>query len=170
MSRFDECLSFVLKWEGGYSDHPSDRGGPTNQGITQRVYDDWRLKQKLPMQPVRFLASNERDDIYRRRYWDVVHCGDMPEPVDLALFDACVNSGPKQAAKWLQRALGVKDDGIIGPVTISAAANSSPVFVFNDILYQRSDFYDGLVERDPTQAVFLSGWKNRINSLMSEVA
>jgi lysozyme family protein len=42
---FEAALPFVLRWEGGFVDHPNDPGGRTNQGVTQKVYDDWRRRQ-----------------------------------------------------------------------------------------------------------------------------
>lgn len=170
MSRFDECLRFVLKWEGGYSDHPSDRGGKTNQGITQGVYDDWRVGRGLARQPVVGLSKDERDAIYRERYWNAVRGDDLPEPVDMVMFDSAVNVGPRQAIRWLQRAVGAKDDGVLGPITLGAVKMSDPSHVAQAIIDQRGDFYDYLAERDPRQAVFLAGWNNRIRNLQTEVA
>lgn len=167
-SNFSNALLFVLKWEGGYSDHPSDRGGKTNQGITQLVYDDWRLSQGLSRQSVIGLSNAERDAIYRSRYWDVIRGDDLPAPVDLVLFDAAVNVGPRQAAKWLQRALDVIADGRIGPRTLAALEDRDTATIARSITDQRRDFYEGVVERDAGQAVFLKGWLNRCDSLDCE--
>lgn len=170
MTRFDECLKFILKWEGGYVHHPHDRGGATNQGITQGVYDAWRVGKSMGRQPVVGLSGAERDAIYRERYWQPVRCDRLPQPVDLVVFDSAVNCGVSQAAKWLQRAVGVKADGVIGPVTLAAVAQHEPVWIAGEILTQRADFYDMLITRNPTQAVFARGWTNRIDDLRREVA
>ena len=115
--RFDTCLAETLKWEGGWSNHPRDPGGPTMRGIIQRVYDGWRDNHGLPRRSVREIADHELRDIYRRSYWDQVRGDELPPGVDLAVFDFAVNSGPARAAKYLQRVLGVKVDGHIGPAT-----------------------------------------------------
>lgn len=174
MSRFDDCLKFVLKQEGGYSDTPLDRGGPTSAGITQQVYDDYRVRSGKNRVPVVGISADEVSDIYRTRYWKPV-CGDnLSRGVDLVVFDAAVNNGVKQASKFLQRAVGVDDDGFIGQQTINAVhsddASGLTPHVIGDILDQRKDFYEAIVHRDPTQSKFLKGWLNRIEAVRKEVS
>jgi lysozyme family protein len=169
MSRFDECLKFVLRWEGGYTYHPYDRGGPTNKGIIQRVYDEWQSSHSLPLQSVKDITDSEVADIYRDRYWSTAGCDRVPSPVDLVLFDSSVNCGPRQAVKWLQRAAEARADGVIGPKTLAAVSEFSPELIAHATIDQREDFYHELVMKDPRQSVFLLGWLNRINSLRNEV-
>lgn len=169
MSRFSECLHFILEREGGYCDHPSDRGGATNKGITQASYDSYRISRHLPIQPVKFIAESEVSDIYQHEYWRACRCDILPTPVDLVVFDGAVNHGINQSVKFLQRALGVGDDGLIGPMTIDAAhkdANSGMTEkIVADIIDQRQCFYQRLVERDDRQSIFLNGWLNRLHEL-----
>lgn len=167
---FESALAFVLEREGGYCDHPSDRGGATNQGITQSAYDSWRLGCGLARQPVVGLTGVELRAIYRGRYWDAVRGDDLPGRVDLVVFDAAVNAGPKQAIKWLQRALGVNDDGALGPVTLGALYQAEVGPVVNAMLDQRLEFYERIVERDESQRVFLKGWMNRVRELQKAAA
>jgi len=98
---FSACLAATLKYEGGKSDDPRDPGGRTNQGVTQRTYDQFRDRKGRPRADVYGMPSAERDEIYRTGYWDVVH-GDVLRPgEDLAVFDYAVNSGPARAlAAW----------------------------------------------------------------------
>lgn len=173
MSRFNDCLKFVLSMEGGYCDNPSDRGGATNCGITQGVYDEYRTSSSQFRMPVVGISADEISAIYRSRYWKPV-CGDnLPRGLDLVVFDSAVNHGVRQASKFLQRALGVDDDGIIGNKTIAAVhsddAAGMTAHVIGDILDQRTDFYDNLVQRDNKQKVFLKGWLNRITHLRKEL-
>jgi lysozyme family protein len=169
ITRFEQCLALVLKHEGGYSDHPADKGGATNRGITQAVYDDWRIGQGFPRQPVSGIAANEVSKIYLSRYWKLGKCDQLPTPLDYVHFDGCVNHGNKQAAKFLQRALGVEDDGAIGPKTLAAVRQDDAVgsieLVCESILSQREDFYQALTENKPHQKVFLAGWNNRIRNI-----
>lgn len=173
MSRFDNCLAFVLKREGGYCDHPADKGGATNKGVTQAVYDDYRTRAGKGRLPVSGISSDEVRDIYFIRYWLPCKAGSLPSGVDLAHFDASVNHGVRQAALFLQRALGVQDDGIIGPKTIAAAMADEQAGLSHNVVAamidERKDFYWMLVEKDPTQEAFIEGWLNRLRELTKEV-
>jgi lysozyme family protein len=66
---FEASLPFVLRWEGGFVDHPNDPGGRTNKGVTQRVYDAWRKRQGLPVRDVKRLDDTELHRIYESGYW-----------------------------------------------------------------------------------------------------
>jgi lysozyme family protein len=166
---FQRALTLVLKAEGGYTNQPSDRGGPTNKGILQREYDQYRRAEGLPPADVRDILNAEVEDIYLHDYWLAGRCNRMPWPVNLAHFDACVNVGVAQAAKFLQRTVGTRDDGVIGPLTLAALASAlereSPGALAARLARQRISFYRALVKRDPDQRVFLSGWLNRVNKV-----
>lgn len=172
-SRFDLCLDLVLGTEGWYVNHKADRGGATNRGVTQAVYDDWRASRGFPRQPVSGISEDEVRAIYLSRYWLLGKCDQMPAPLDYVHFDGCVNHGQKQAAKFLQRALGVADDGVIGPKTLAAVRQDDAAgnigTVCSNIIDQREDFYHKLVTNDPTQKVFLKGWLNRIVEVRGKV-
>lgn len=117
---FASVLPLVLKHEGGYVNHPNDPGGETNKGITWRTYAAWRRSQGLPEQSVRHITDSEVRAIYKAQYWDAVRGDDLPAGLDYAVFDFAVNSGPARAAKFLQRQIGVPQDGVIGSHTLSA--------------------------------------------------
>lgn len=120
MSRFHVCLAETLKWEGGYSNDPVDPGGPTMCGIIQRVYDAWRDRHHAPRRSVREIERAEIESIYHANYWQLVRGDELPRGIDLAVFDFGVNSGPGTGIKALQRALGIKEDGHLGPATLQA--------------------------------------------------
>ncbi len=105
-------------------------------------------------------------DIYLHDYWIACHCDKTQWPVSLAHFDSCVNTGVTQAAKFLQRTVGTRDDGVIGPLTLAALASAlereSPGALATRLARQRVAFYRQLAKRDPEQRVFLSGWLNRV--------
>jgi lysozyme family protein len=172
-SDFQRALSFVLKAEGGYTNHPSDRGGPTNKGILQREYDQYRRAEGLPPADVRTILNAEVADIYLHDYWLAGHCDKMPWPVSLAHFDACVNVGVGQAAKFLQRAVGTREDGVVGPLTLgaltSALERESPGALAVRLARQRIPFYRELAKRATDQRVFLQGWLNRVGLLVAAV-
>ncbi len=171
VNRFDYCLKFVTQpqIEGGYSDHKADRGGATNHGVTQKTYDTFRRNAGLSLRSVRQITDDEVAAIYRTMYWNVAKCGLLPEPLDLYVFDAAVNHGPGRAAKLLQQALGVAVDGAIGPVTIDALQEELAAGQLQELCHNflaiRLEFYDQIVDNDPSQKVFLAGWENRIEHL-----
>jgi len=120
---FESSLPLILKHEGGYVNDPDDSGGATNKGITQSVYNRYRLNEKLPVQPVRNIEDGEAEEIYYRNYWLDGKCHKLPVGVNLVHFDFAVNAGIGRAAKTLQKVVGVTDDGLIGPKTIDAVAS-----------------------------------------------
>ncbi len=91
--------------------------------------------------------------------------------MSLAHFDACVNTGTTQAAKFLQRTVGTRDDGLIGPLTLgaltAAVERESPGALAGRLARQRIAFYRELAKLDPEQWVFLQGWLNRVKVLMA---
>ena len=166
---FLKALEFVLRWEGGYSNHPADKGGATNRGITQKTYDSWQATQHLPAQSVKLLTEAEMQAIYRQNYWDAIKGDQLPWPVSLVAFDGAVNSGPRQSIKWIQRAVGTTDDGIIGPATLGLVRTGDPEEIALDVIHLREQFYLSLVAKDASQAIFLTGWLNRMAALRALV-
>jgi lysozyme family protein len=158
---YDEALKFTLGEEGGYVDDPRDKGGATNRGVTQGVYDAWREAKARPSQDVRLMEYAEVEDLYRERYWEPGHCGELPARLGVVHFDWCVNHGVKGALLTLQQTLGVTPDGAWGPKTAAAAASSPPAAGMRyDML--RGQWYLKRVAEAPDQAAFLPGWLARV--------
>lgn len=158
----DRVIDDILRREGGYVDHPADRGGPTKYGITQATLAAWRGRAVTAVD-VQALTQDEAREIYAEEYirkpgFDRVN----GERLSAFLVDSAVNHGPATAAKFLQRALGVSADGVIGPATRSALYNSDPVRIFHRALAERAKFYGRLITDDPSQAPFAAGWMNRL--------
>ena len=108
--RFAICQPITAKWEGGWSNHPDDPGGPTMYGVIQKNYDRWRDENKLPRQSVRLITKPEALDYYFRWFWvPVATKYNLFPGVDLAAWDAGVNSGPGRAIRWLKAASGSSD-------------------------------------------------------------
>ncbi|WP_134497668.1 glycoside hydrolase family 108 protein [Microvirga pakistanensis] len=154
---FAKALAFVLRHEGGFSDHPRDPGGATNYGITRETLSRAR-GQPVSVDDVRHLDIDEASAIYRRFYWDAVRADELPPGLDLALFDLAVNSGPGRAVRLLQQVLGIEADGLIGPITLEAVRNTDPVEAIRRLTRARLDFLSRLV----TWPVFGRGWRRRV--------
>lgn len=170
---FERALQTVLLREGGYVDDKADRGGATNKGITQRVYDAWRTSHNQPVQSVGEISNTEVAAIYLTQYWNPAWCEKMPPALGLIHFDAAVNHGVHRAIKMLQLAIGASDDGVIGRNTMKALETAlmmtDEAAIIHAYLDQRAEFYDEIVEGDPTQIRFIAGWKNRLRALREEV-
>lgn len=165
----EQGLRFVLRWEGGFVDHPDDPGGRTNKGITQKVYDGWRARQRLPAQDVKLIADAEVQTIYASDYWLPPRCDVLPAPLDIVQFDTAVNMGVGRAVRFLQATVGCSVDGDFGAGTERAVAGCDPGTALAAYCQRREDFYRGLAQKNPKLAVFLKGWLNRLNALRNEV-
>jgi len=159
---YSAALKSVLVHEGGYGNDPRDPGGATNRGVTQRVYDAFRVRRSLETRSVREITDIEVEAIYRAQYWNAVRGDDLPAGLDYAVFDGAVNSGPAQAVKWLQRALGVKVDGNLGEATLAAAhAHPDHDKLIADMLALRMTFLRNL----KGWPYFGRGWTARVNDV-----
>lgn len=139
MGDFDRALPVILRFEGGYANNPADPGGPTMRGVTQRVYDRYRVERGLTPQPVRQIDMAEVADLYLHRYWEPVGAPHLAWPLSLLVFDCAVNCGVHRAQSMLQQ---TTDPGVY--------------------LAMREAFYRSIVRRRPASAQFLKGWLRRI--------
>jgi lysozyme family protein len=167
-NKFRDALARVLLHEGGRVDHPKDPGGRTNKGVTQRVYSAWRAKNSLPVRDVFQIDDMEVEAIYRFQYWQPIHGEALPAGVGYVVFDGAVNSGPKQSAKWLQRALGSLYtsgiDGDIGTVTLQAvSAYPDHDQLIANICERRMIFLQAL----KTWSTFRRGWSARVQDVLT---
>lgn len=160
-AKFATCLAETLKWEGNFSNHPHDPGGPTMKGVIQRVYDGYRDAKGLKRQPVRKISDRELEDIYRENYWNLVRGDELPDGVNLAVFDFGVNSGPSRAIRYLQAAAGVKQDGHLGAATLAAVDKADPVELIGKIMAGRRRF----IRQIKTYPTFGKGWERRCKGI-----
>ena len=154
---FDAAFTKLLGFEGDFSNDKDDPGGATRYGITETVARANGYSGSMRELPVDFAKA-----VYKRFYWDAVQADSLPPAVRYAVFDAAVNSGPHQATLWLQRALGVKDDGAIGPRTLKALSEQHPDGLLRRFLGQRLVFMTSL----PNWPTFSKGWARRVCDLL----
>ncbi len=162
-TNFEDALAALLKHEGGYVNHPSDPGGMTNLGVTKRVWEEW-VNRPVDETEMRSLTPDTVAPLYKAKYWDMVHGDQLPSGVDLCVFDCAVNSGVKRAAKFLQRAVGVDDDGVIGRGTLAAVEALAPEEIIDRFCAERLSFLEAL----PTFATFGKGWSRRVAGVKTE--
>jgi len=160
---FETSLRHILRFEGGYVDHPADPGGATNLGITRDTLARFRGRP-VSKAEVRALGRDTAREIYRKFYWDALRCDEMPGGLDLALFDCGVNQGTSRAARLLQTALRITVDGIIGPVTIRSAKSADRATLLTEFMALRMRAYGRLSRLFRT---FGLGWSRRLMSAHS---
>lgn len=159
---YGEAVKLTARFEGGWYDgsQPHDPN-PTMKGVTQKTYDEYRDRSSLPRRSVREITEGELRVIYRS-YWTDVEANRLPGPIAAAVFDHGFNAGPAMGRKILQRALGVKDDGIIGPITLGAVASTDPEELFRRVLFERLAHYRSIAAAKPALRPALLSWIGRI--------
>jgi lysozyme family protein len=153
---FDESFEKLIGHEGAYSNNPRDPGGETKFGISKRAYPDLDIAN---------LTLEQAKAIYLRDYWNRAQCDKFPPIVAFQVFDCAVNSGIGQAIRFLQRAVGVADDGQVGPMTLNAVRRLDAAEIVAKFNGQRLDFMTKLSTWD----VFGKGWARRIAANLMEV-
>ena len=154
---FFKSLEMVLHHEGGFVSHPEDPGGATNKGITHKTYADFLGRPLEDVDELKNISEEHVQIIYKNGYWDKVKGDQLPAGVDFCIFDWAVNSGPSRAAKALQKAVMVAQDGAIGPKTLAAVSEMTPTEIIESVTKQRIEFYKGLSTFD----TFGRGWRRR---------
>lgn len=149
---FNKALKVVLQYEGGYVNDTKDPGGETKYGISKRSY---------PHLDIKSLSLKDVEPIYRKDYWQVCACDQMPWPVSMVVFDTAVNMGVKTAAQILQEVVGAKADGVIGPKTITKVMDSVWPNIIIDFTTQRIIRYTKTKNWD----VYGKGWTRRAISI-----
>tara|TARA_Y100001973_G_C5201006_1_gene337670 strand:- start:497 stop:1030 length:534 start_codon:yes stop_codon:yes gene_type:complete len=170
LETFDEIIEVVLEHEGGYVDDPDDRGGATNWGVTQAVYEDF-VGYKCDKEEIKNMDEETAKEIYHEKFWKPSRADQLPAEVRETYFDMVVNHGQGGAVKILQQACNNKRkpdnyidvDGGIGPNTIRAAKNLKNW----ELQVERSGYYWNLVFKGSkytqrtSQVKFIRGWIRR---------
>lgn len=150
---FDQAFDKLIGHEGGYSNHSQDPGGATMYGITVAV-----ARANGYLGDMHMLGQAQAKAIYHSQYWLAIKADQLPDEVRFDVFDAAVNSGPAQAAKWLQRAVGAIGDGVIGPQTLEACKFVPGMVLAKQFNGQRLQFLTEL----PGWPAFGKGWARRV--------
>lgn len=148
-----KAFNILVEFEGGLSDVKNDSGGLTKYGISQKAYPQLDI-QNLTLEQARL--------IYEKDYWQKAGCDKLKPELQYIHFDTAVNMGVGSAVKLLQQAGGITEDGIIGPDTLVKSATVSPA----EYLLYRLARYTSIVEKNPSQLLFIKGWANRVLRLM----
>jgi lysozyme family protein len=167
----DDIITDVMKAEGWdtFTNDPVDRGGPTKWGITQKAWADWR-GHDVTAEDVEAITEPQARDFYEEGYIISPRFNLLGDQLIAMVVDCGVNHGVTRASKWVQKAVGATQDGVIGPKTIEAVQGENPIAVYLRVCASRTKFYGKIVSRDPTQAKFISGWNNRAAKWLERLA
>ncbi len=154
---FDQAFDILISHEGGYVNNPADPGMETKFGISKRQYPHLDIKN---------LTLADARSIYLRDFWARAQCDKLHPDLAFDVFDAAVNSGVGQAIRWLQRAVGVADDGVVGPLTLAQINREQDVSAIQARMTgQRLDF----MTRLSTWDTFGRGWARRLAANLQKV-
>ena len=166
-----KILVGVLEREGWpkMTNHPRDRGGLTKGGITHRTVEQWRGR-RVTRRELERLTEREALSILERRFVEtngIQRIGDGA--LKTQVIDNSVLSGPVNAVKDLQRALRVRQDGIIGPITLGRIKSVGSKVTCQRLAVKRTLRLAKIAAKDPTQNVFLVGWLTRALGFLPSV-
>lgn len=164
----NELIDQIIQREGGYVNHPDDRGGPTKFGITLLTLGAYR-RAPVNADDVRALTVEEAKTIYRTMYVDEPKFSTVKdERLRALLVDSGVQHGTRRAIRWLQGALGgLAEDGILGTHTHAALEAADPAEVYRKVLARRMKYYGEIVRDNPSQSVFIVGWLTRLSEFLA---
>ena len=148
-TKFLLVINRVLSHEGGYVHDKNDPGGETQWGISKRSYPSVSIKE---------LTRNQAIAIYYRDFWLKAHCEELSDGAGYQLMDSAVNSGISQSIRFMQRAVGVADDGVYGPVTLAAIRKVTETDFIMLFIAERLEFMTKL-KNWPNHG---KGWARRI--------
>lgn len=151
-----------------YNDSPyerasvHDRGGETKFGIAQHGDGEG-----MPADFIKNLTLDQASERYEKNYWNACRCYELPELVAAYVYDIACGSGPRRAIVLLQRAVGVADDGAFGPMTMKAVQEADPDVLLKKLVQLRLAFYQGIVNNNQSQGIYLQGWNRRANTFIN---
>lgn len=180
---YEKIIKFTLKYEGGLSDHPNDKGGLTKYGVSlaagKNIDDDtidMDGDSQITSYDIRNLTLEASIEWYKNNFWNIPYHLDEIESEwkQFIIFDCNVNHGPRNTTKLIQSTLrdmnyNITIDGIYGKNTKTALIDSDSEKFFTIMLRKRENFYKAIVNKNPSQHVFLKGWLNRINMIKKDV-
>jgi lysozyme family protein len=168
MKLWPEYFEVLLQFEGARWENDPDDPGNIGDGSPGNVGTKFGIDARShPGVNIKALTKKGAEDIYLKEYFQSFS-HKLPEPLCYVVFDARVNVGESRAAKIMQRAVRVEDDGIIGPKTLEAIGHAIDdyqaglILAFTD---ERIAFYEWLANKRPSMRKYLRGWIRRAVTL-----
>ena len=168
MAKSEKLMPLIHKWEGGYVNHPNDKGGCTMKGVTISTFRKYFGENKT-CSDLKNITDEQWLYVFNKGYWDTCKADEINnQSIANIIVDWAWMSGTKTAIKKIQKILGVESDGIVGNQTINAINTADQEKLFNNIYNKREEFYYNICENNSSQKVFLKGWLNRLKDFEFE--
>lgn len=168
MADYKKLIPIILEHEGGFVNDPIDLGGATMKGVTLNTFRHF-YGEKKTVEDLKNITDEQWGTIFKKGYWDKVKADNIQsQSIANFLVDFAYNSGPIKAAKRLQDILGLKVDGIIGNISLTAINSHSPLPLFGKMKQDRIKFINEICEKRPANEKYRKGWMKRINSFQFE--
>lgn len=173
MADVNKLAPWILKWEGGFVNDPDDSGGATNKGVTIKTWKQVGYDKDgdgdIDVKDLKLLTVNDVIKVVLKpHYWDRWKADEI---VSQSVANICVDwvwASGKPGITRVQKLLGVKQDGVVGPKTLAALNSRSPLPLFGAIKQERIKFIDEICIKNPKNLKFKKGWLNRLNDLKYE--
>lgn len=173
MADVNKLAHWILKWEGGFVNDPDDSGGATNKGVTIKTWKQVGYDKDgdgdIDVKDLKLLTVNDVIKVVLKpHYWDRWKADEI---VSQSVANICVDwvwASGKPGITRVQKLLGVKQDGVVGPKTLAALNSRSPLPLFGAIKQERIKFIDEICIKNPKNLKFKKGWLNRLNDLKYE--
>lgn len=172
MSIFQLAIPTVLRREGGYVNNPNDPGGATKYGVSLRWLKAKGLLPEIelmenhpgsstPIADVQQMTVQMATEFYQQYWWLPEYGRIDAQALATKVFDTAVNMGAGRSAMFLQKAVGVTQDGNIGPNTLLHVNTAPSLTVIMAFQNTQAEFYRNIVLAHPSEAEFLNGWLAR---------
>lgn len=173
MAQIDILAPFILSFEGGYVNHPNDKGGPTNKGVTLETWKkygrDINGDGVIDEKDLKLITEEDATRIMKRNYWDKIRADEIEsQSIANLLVDWVWGSGTGQSIPIVQQMVGATADGVIGPQTIAAINAQDPKEFFEKLHARRHVYFNRIVDSHPEQESFIKGWRRRLDSIQFE--
>ena len=164
MASHKELIPLIKRLEGGYVNHPLDKGGCTNSGITISAYR-YAFGKSKTCEDLKNMKDEEWEYIFKTNYWDRFRADEINNQ---SVANICVDyvwASGVYGIKYIQQILGVTADGIVGKKTLAALNGyKNQKQLFEKIWARRKYHFETIVKRNPSQKVFLRGWLRRLDA------
>ena len=169
MAKIQPLADFILSFEGGYVNHPNDKGGPTNMGVTLKTWQtqgyDKNHDGRIDAKDVKLITKADAVSILRRCYWNRWKADGIKDQSTANIQEERVWIDGTPGITLIKEMLGVTADGIVGNKTLKALNSQPPKQFFERIKARRKQYILGIIAKHPSQKVLEKGWLRRLDAI-----